>query len=101
MSTQSTRYPVTISSVPGDTSKVCVIYDKCMDVWPEIYSKADAASVLAWDIRTVEDAIDNKNVAMHTSMSPYYDPSSQQSIQGRESCLVYRNTIPPIQTDQS
>jgi hypothetical protein len=101
MSTQPTQYAVTISSVPGDKSKVCVTYDDCMDVWPEIYSKADAASVLAWAKKTVEDAIDQKNVALYTSMSPYYDPSSQQSIQGRESCLVYRNTIPPIQTDQS
>jgi len=100
MSTQLTHYPVTISSVPGDKSKACVTYDKCMDVWPEVYSIAGAALALDWDENTVKDAIDMNNVELYTLKSPYYDLSSQQSIQGGESCLVYRNTSPSIQTDQ-
>jgi hypothetical protein len=90
---------VTISSVPGDTDKVCLTYVGC-NVWPQIYSTAGAALTLAWDKETVEAAMDMKDVTLYTLNPPHYDPSSQQSIQNGESCLVYRNTVLSIQTDQ-
>ena len=89
---------MTISSVPGDKTKVCVTYDECMDIWPEIYSIAGAASLLAWDEKIVKDATDIKNVALYTLKSPHCNSNRQESIQGRESCLVYSTGIPHHQS---